>query len=105
MTPAKAAYSAYHRENGGDIIWEIGSGYFSCRNPDGSFDPERFEQNAKSDQIKMVELKLSQGAKPGHGGVLPAAKVSAEIAATRGVPIGSTASRRRAIRRSRRRSN
>src|SRR5580698_4791031 len=84
----EGGYSPYHRENGGDIIWEIGSGYFSCRNPDGSFDPERFEQNAKSDQIKMVELKLSQGAKPGHGGVLPAAKVSAEIADTRGVPMG-----------------
>ncbi len=84
----EAGYSPYHRENGGDIIWEIGSGYFSCRNPDGTFCAEKFEENAKSDQIKMVELKLSQGAKPGHGGVLPGAKVSAEIAATRGVPVG-----------------
>ncbi len=84
----EGGYSPYHREHGGDIIWEIGSGYFSCRNPDGTFCPEKFEQNAKSDQIKMVELKLSQGAKPGHGGVLPAAKVSPEIAATRGVPMG-----------------
>jgi glutamate synthase domain-containing protein 2 len=84
----EGGYSPYHRENGGDIIWEIGSGYFSCRNADGTFSPEKFEENAKSDQIKMVELKLSQGAKPGHGGVLPAAKVSAEIAATRGVPMG-----------------
>ncbi|MFY9836636.1 MAG: FMN-binding glutamate synthase family protein [Xanthobacteraceae bacterium] len=84
----EGGYSPYHRENGGDIIWEIGSGYFSCRNADGSFCPEKFEANAKSDQIKMVELKLSQGAKPGHGGVLPGAKVSAEIAATRGVPAG-----------------
>jgi len=84
----EGGYSSYHRENGGDIIWEIGSGYFSCRNPDGTFCPEKFEQGAKLDQVKMVELKLSQGAKPGHGGVLPAAKVNAEIAATRGVPAG-----------------
>ncbi|MFZ0423371.1 MAG: FMN-binding glutamate synthase family protein [Xanthobacteraceae bacterium] len=79
--------SPYHRENGGDIIWEIGSGYFSCRNDDGTFCPEKFEANASNDQVKMVELKLSQGAKPGHGGVLPAAKVSPEIAQTRGVPV------------------
>ena len=84
----EGGYSAYHRENGGDIIWEIGSGYFSCRNEDGTFCAEKFEAAASSDQVKMVELKLSQGAKPGHGGVLPAAKVSAEIAATRGVPLG-----------------
>jgi glutamate synthase domain-containing protein 2 len=84
----EGGYSPYHRENGGDIIWEIGSGYFSCRNDDGTFCPEKFENNARSDQIKMVELKLSQGAKPGHGGVLPAAKVSPEIAETRGVPVG-----------------
>src|SRR6201996_4970875 len=84
----EGGYSPYHRENGGDIIWEIGSGYFSCRNVDGTFCAEKFEQNARHDQIKMVELKLSQGAKPGHGGVLPAAKVSEEIAATRGVPVG-----------------
>jgi glutamate synthase domain-containing protein 2 len=84
----EGGYSPYHRENGGDIIWEVGSGYFSCRNSDGTFNAEKFEANAKSDQVKMVELKLSQGAKPGHGGVLPAAKVSAEIAATRGVPMG-----------------
>ncbi len=84
----EGGYSPYHRENGGDIIWEIGSGYFSCRNADGTFCADKFAANAAQDQIKMVELKLSQGAKPGHGGVLPAAKVSAEIAATRGVPIG-----------------
>jgi glutamate synthase domain-containing protein 2 len=80
--------SPYHRENGGDIIWEIGSGYFGARNPDGSFSAERFAETAALDQVKMVELKISQGAKPGHGGVLPAAKVSAEIARTRGVPTG-----------------
>ncbi len=81
--------SPHHREHGGDLIWEIGSGYFSARNADGSFSPELFARVAASDQVKMVELKLSQGAKPGHGGVLPGAKVTAEIAATRGVPIGS----------------
>jgi glutamate synthase domain-containing protein 2 len=73
---------------GGDIIWEIGSGYFGCRTVDGRFCPDKFAETAAVDQIKMVELKLSQGAKPGHGGVLPAAKVSREIAATRGVPLG-----------------
>jgi glutamate synthase domain-containing protein 2 len=80
--------SPYHRENGGDIIWEIGSGYFGCRNRDGSFNPEEFARIACDDQIKMVELKISQGAKPGHGGVLPAAKVSAEISKIRGVAMG-----------------
>ena len=84
----EGGYSAYHRENGGDIIWEVGSGYFSCRNPDGTFCAEKFKDNASCQQVKMVELKLSQGAKPGHGGVLPAAKVSMEIAAARGVPMG-----------------
>lgn len=81
--------SPYHRENGGDLVWELGSGYFGARNLDGSFSPERFTETASIDQIRMIEVKLSQGAKPGHGGVLPAAKVSAEIAATRGVAQGS----------------
>ncbi len=80
--------SPYHREFGGDLVWELGSGYFGARRPDGGFDPARFADAAADDQIKMVELKLSQGAKPGHGGVLPAAKVTAEIAAIRGVPMG-----------------
>jgi glutamate synthase domain-containing protein 2 len=80
--------SPYHRENGGDIIWEIGSGYFGCRNRDGSFNPDLFAKVSGEDQIKMVELKISQGAKPGHGGVLPAAKVSEEISKIRGVPMG-----------------
>jgi glutamate synthase domain-containing protein 2 len=84
----EGGFSPYHREMGGDIIWEIGSGYFGCRNVDGSFCPEKFATTAAADQIRMVELKLSQGAKPGHGGVLPAAKVSGEIAETRGVPLG-----------------
>ena len=84
----EGGYSPYHRENGGDIIWEIGSGYFGCRNPDGTFAPKKFAEVAAGPQIKMVELKLSQGAKPGHGGVLPAAKVTREIARIRGVPFG-----------------
>jgi glutamate synthase domain-containing protein 2 len=80
--------SRYHREFGGDIVWEIGSGYFGCRDEDGTFSPRRFAEQATVPQVKMVEIKLSQGAKPGHGGVLPGAKVSPEIAAARGVPIG-----------------
>jgi glutamate synthase domain-containing protein 2 len=84
----EGSISPYHREFGGDIIWEIGSGYFGCRNNDGSFSEEKFAAQASDPQIKMVEIKLSQGAKPGHGGVLPGAKVTAEIALTRGVPSG-----------------
>lgn len=84
----EGSISPYHRERGGDLVWEIGSGYFGCRDDAGRFDPERFAANAVDPQVKMIEVKLSQGAKPGHGGVLPAAKVSAEIAATRGVPMG-----------------
>ncbi len=80
--------SPYHREGGGDLIWEIGSGYFGCRDERGRFDPQRFATQVRNPQVKMVEIKLSQGAKPGHGGILPAHKVSAEIAATRGVPPG-----------------
>ena len=84
----EGSISKYHREHGGDLIWEIGSGYFGCRNDDGSFSDEKFIANATNPQVKMVELKLSQGAKPGHGGVLPGAKVTPEIAAARGVPVG-----------------
>ena len=80
--------SPYHREHGGDLIWEVGSGYFGCRNADGTFDAARFADTARDPQIRMIELKLSQGAKPGHGGVLPAAKITPEIAAIRGVPMG-----------------
>ena len=84
----EGGYSPHHQAPGGDIIWEIGSGYFGARNLDGSFSADRFAATAANPQIKMVELKLSQGAKPGHGGVLPAAKVSREISLTRGVPMG-----------------
>jgi glutamate synthase domain-containing protein 2 len=84
----EGSISRYHRVHGGDLIWEIGSGYFGCRDADGRFSEEKFAQNATDPQVKMVEIKISQGAKPGHGGVLPAAKVTAEIAAARGVPEG-----------------
>ena len=80
--------SPYHQEHGGDLIWELGSGYFGARTPDGGFSPERFAATALNPQIKMIEVKLSQGAKPGHGGVLPGAKVTAEIAQIRGVQQG-----------------
>ncbi len=73
-------------EDGGDLIWEVGSGYFGCRNDDGSFNPDKFAENAWHRQVKMIEIKLSQGAKPGHGGVLPGPKVTLEIAEARGVP-------------------
>ena len=84
----EGSISRYHREHGGDLIWEIGSGYFGCRNDDGTFNAERFKKNALSPQVKMIEIKLSQGAKPGHGGVLPGPKVTPEIAEARGVPVG-----------------
>ncbi len=84
----EGSISAYHREFGGDIVWEIASGYFGCRDEAGHFDPDRFAAQATTDQVKMIEIKLSQGAKPGHGGILPAPKVTAEIAETRGVPMG-----------------
>lgn len=84
----EGSISQHHRVHGGDLIWEIGSGYFGCRNDDGSFSEQRFVANACDPQVRMIELKLSQGAKPGHGGVLPAPKVTPEIAAARGVPVG-----------------
>ena len=84
----EGSISAYHRVHGGDLVWEIGSGYFGCRHADGSFDPEKFAHSARDPQVKLIELKLSQGAKPGHGGVLPGPKVTPEIAAARGVPMG-----------------
>ncbi len=84
----EGSISPYHRQGGGDLVWEVGSGYFGCRDEAGWFDPERFAAAARDPQVRMVELKLSQGAKPGHGGLLPGAKVTAEIASTRGVPAG-----------------
>lgn len=82
--------SEYHLRHGGDLVWELGTGYFGARTADGDFDPARFADMAAHDSVKMVELKLSQGAKPGIGGVLPGAKVTPEIAAARGVPVGVT---------------
>ena len=84
----EGAVSRYHTIHDGDLVWEIGSGYFGCRNQDGSFDPKAFEEQAGIDQIRMIEIKLSQGAKPGHGGMLPGEKVTEEIAEARGVPVG-----------------
>lgn len=84
----EGAISPHHRKHGGDLIWEVASGYFGCRRQDGSFDPETFQKKACAKQVKMVEIKISQGAKPGHGGLLPGAKVNQEIATTRGIPAG-----------------
>lgn len=80
--------SSYHIEGGADLIWQIGTGYFGCRTDTGEFCPERFTKNATHPNVKMIELKLSQGAKPGHGGILPASKVTPEIARIRHVPMG-----------------
>lgn len=80
--------SPYHLAGGGDLIWQIGTGYFGCRDDDGRFCKDLFRKNATQPNVKMIELKLSQGAKPGHGGILPAAKVTKEIAAIRNVPVG-----------------
>jgi glutamate synthase domain-containing protein 2 len=80
--------SPYHLEPGGDIIWQIGTGYFGCRDLNGNFDVELFKNNATKEQVKMIEIKLSQGAKPGHGGILPARKVTPEIAKIRNVVMG-----------------
>ena len=85
----EGAISPHHR-HGGDLIWEIGSAYFGCRTDDGGFDEQEFAEKAADPQVKMVHLKLSQGAKPGIGGVLPGAKVTKEIAATRDVEVGQT---------------
>lgn len=81
--------SDYHLEKGGDLVWQIGTGYFGCRSDNGSFSPERFAKTAGLPNIKMIEIKLSQGAKPGHGGILPASKNTDIIAAIRQVPVGT----------------
>lgn len=80
--------SPYHLEPGGDLVWQIGTGYFSCRTPDGRFDLDEFARRAVLPNVRMIEVKLSQGAKPGHGGILPAAKLTPEIVAIRGVVPG-----------------
>jgi len=84
----EGSISVHHRKHGGDLIWEVASGYFGCRNDDGTFNADKFKTNARDPQVKLIEIKLSQGAKPGHGGVLPGPKVTPEIAEARGVPLG-----------------
>jgi glutamate synthase domain-containing protein 2 len=80
--------SPYHLKHGGDLIWQIGTGYFGCSNSEGSFDETLFTKGVGHSAVKMIEIKLSQGAKPGHGGILPAAKLTQEIADIRHVPMG-----------------
>jgi len=80
--------SPYHLKYGGDIIWQIGTGYFGCRDEHGDFDKDLFKEKATLPMVKMIEVKLSQGAKPGHGGILPAVKLTEEIANIRHVPMG-----------------
>ena len=80
--------SSYHLKHGGDLTWQIGTGYFGCRNADGGFDEALFSKNSAHAAVKMIEIKLSQGAKPGHGGILPAVKLTQEIADIRHVPMG-----------------
>jgi len=82
--------SSYHLEAGGDLVWQIGTGYFGCRTEAGGFDAGRFREQARLNSVRMIELKISQGAKPGHGGVLPGVKVSREIAEVRGIRAGET---------------
>ncbi len=82
--------SPYHREQGGDLIFQFGTGYFGCRTPEGGFALEAFAELAGAEQVKMIEVKLSQGAKPGHGGILPAVKNTPEIAKIRGVKAGTS---------------
>jgi hypothetical protein len=80
--------SPYHLKHGGDVVWELGSGYFGCRDAQGNFEPSHFQERAANDAVVMTEIKLSQGAKPGHGGLLPGPKVTAEIAKIRDIPEG-----------------
>ena len=82
--------SPHHLKYGGDLVWQIGTGYFGARTHEGAFSPEAFQKNATRPEVKMIELKLSQGAKPGHGGILPGKKNTPEIAAIRGVKVGTT---------------
>lgn len=81
----EGSVSPYHERGGADLIWQVGTGYFGCRTKEGNFDADKFAQTASHTQVKMIELKLSQGAKPGHGGILPAKKNTHEIASIRGV--------------------
>ncbi|MDH3742743.1 MAG: FMN-binding glutamate synthase family protein, partial [Hyphomicrobiales bacterium] len=87
-TTGEGSISRFHKKHGGDLIWQIGSGYFGCRTDNGHFDPKKFIEFAGLEQVKMIEIKLSQGAKPGHGGILLGPKVTETIAEARGVPVG-----------------
>src|SRR5262249_25412976 len=80
--------SPYHLREGGDIIWQLGTAYFGARTLDGKFDKQKFIEKANLDVVKMIEIKISQGAKPSHGGILPGVKVTEEIAAIRGIAPG-----------------
>jgi len=84
----EGSLSKYHQAGGGDLIWQISTGYFGCRTPEGRLDREVFSEKAQLDTVKMIEIKMSQGAKPGHGGMLLGSKVTPEIAMTRGIPVG-----------------
>ena len=86
-TTGEGGISSYHL-NGGDLVWQIGTGYFGCRNADGTFSLDRLVEGVQAGPVRAIEIKLSQGAKPGLGGMLPAAKVTPEIAAIRGIPVG-----------------
>ena len=79
--------SPFHEKPGGDIVWNLGTGYFGARSEDGSFCPEMFKEKAMRDQVKMIEIKLSQGAKPAHGGILPKEKITPLISEIRGIPM------------------
>jgi glutamate synthase domain-containing protein 2 len=84
----EGSISPYHEKHGGDLVWQIGTGYFGCRNSDGTFNRDMFAEKAIKEQVKMIEIKISQGAKPGHGGMLPGKKVNQEVADIRAVEVG-----------------
>ncbi|WP_344201254.1 FMN-binding glutamate synthase family protein [Aeromicrobium alkaliterrae] len=86
----EGSISRHHTKHGGDLVMEVASGYFGCRTPEGRFDPDAFAERAQLDQVKAINIKISQGAKPGLGGLLPGTKVNAEVAEARGVPVGTT---------------
>jgi len=86
----EGSITEYHLAHGGDIIWQIGTGYFGCRNSEGKFNEQAFTEKATLEAVKMIEIKISQGAKPSHGGVLPGVKVTPEIAKIRTVEVGKT---------------
>ena len=90
ITRVEGGISPFHLAGGGDLVFQIGTGYFSCRDSKGNFNPDMFQEKAAYEQIKMIEIKISQGAKPGHGGILPGVKVDPLIADIRGIPVGKT---------------